>query len=77
MAKDPVCGMDVQEKGAQHYIHFEHETFYFCSDQCKETYAQNSGTKTTTKGKGFFARFLERLAKDNEQTYGGNPPKCH
>lgn len=77
MAKDPICGMEVQEKGAQYFYHFEHETVYFCSNQCKNTYAQNTGMKTSSKKKGVFARFLEKLAKDNEQTYGGGPPKCH
>lgn len=76
MARDPVCGMDVVEQGARHYLHFEHETIYFCSEQCKETYARNSGMRTATK-KGFLARFLEKLAKDNNRTYGGTPPACH
>ncbi len=76
MAKDPICGMDVQEKNAQHIIHIEHETLYFCSKQCKEAY-QYPGKRSASKKKGVFARFLEKLAKDNEQTYGGTPPKCH
>jgi len=77
MAKDPVCGMDVEEKGAAHLLHFEHETLYFCSKQCKEAYAQPSTMKKATRKKGFFARFLEKLAKDNNETFGGTPPKCH
>lgn len=77
MAKDPVCGMSVKEEGAAHLIHFEHETLYFCSTQCKETYAQRSTMKKTAKKKGFFAKFLEKLAKDNNDTFGGTPPKCH
>jgi len=76
MAKDPVCGMDIKEKGNQHRLHFEHETVYFCSKQCKEKY-QYPGKKYALKKKGPFVRFLEKLAKDNEQTYGGTPPKCH
>lgn len=77
MAKDPICGMEIQEKDARHMIHFEHETFYFCSDQCKEKYTRKSGTKTTAKRKGVFARFLEKLAKENEDSFGGTPPSCH
>ncbi len=77
MATDPICGMDVQEKGAKHFIHLEHETIYFCSNQCKDSFAQDKRIKTTTKKKGAFARFLEKLAKDNEETFGGNPPTCH
>jgi len=77
MAKDPICGMNVDEKGARHYIHYEHETIYFCSDQCKKTYTRDRETKLVTRRKGMIARFLERLARDNDQTFGGTPPKCH
>lgn len=77
MATDPICGMDVQENGARHFIHLEHETIYFCSGQCKEAFAHNNKKPVTSKKKGAFARFLEKLAKDNEETFGGNPPSCH
>jgi YHS domain-containing protein len=77
MAKDSVCGMDVKEENAAHLLHFEHETLYFCSNQCKETYSQRSTRPKTAKKKGFFAKFLEKLAKDNNETFGGTPPKCH
>ena len=76
MAKDSVCGMDVNEEGAQHMLHFEYETVYFCSNHCKEAY-QHPGEKRASKKKGFLAKFLDKLAKDNEETFGGSPPKCH
>lgn len=76
MAKDPVCGMDVRKEDASYLLHFEHETLYFCSKQCKDTY-QNPGKKGAPKKKGIFARFLEKLAKDNEDSFGGTPPSCH
>jgi YHS domain-containing protein len=77
MAKDPVCGMEVSEEGANFMIHFEHETFYFCSEKCKESYAQQTGIRKPASQKGFFGRFLEKMAKENAQDFGGNPPKCH
>lgn len=76
MAKDPVCGMDVREEGAAYLLHFEHKTLYFCSKQCKDAF-QAPGQQGTTKKKTAFARFLEKLAENNKQTYGGGPPKCH
>jgi len=75
MAKDPICGMDVAEEGAQHTLHFAHETIYFCSKTCRETYARQAGMLEPS-AKGVFRRFLEKLAKGNED-YGGHPPKCH
>ena len=73
----PMHPEDIQEKGARHILHFEHETFYFCLNQCKETYAHRSRTKRAAKKKGFFAKFLEKLAKDNNEIFGGTPPSCH
>ena len=75
--RDPVCGMDVDEKGAQYYIHLEHETLYFCSQQCREVYIRTTGIETNVRKKGVVARFLEKLAKDNNDTFGGTPPSCH
>jgi len=38
MAKDPVCGMDVDEKKAAGTAVHEGKTFYFCSTRCKESF---------------------------------------
>jgi YHS domain-containing protein len=35
MAKDPVCGMDVNERDAVYSSEWRGETYYFCSPQCK------------------------------------------
>ena len=77
MAKDPICGMEVPEKGANHMIHFENETFYFCSEQCKESYSLRCGIKKQSSKKGLVGRFLENLAQENKKSYGDKPPKCH
>jgi len=77
MAKDPVCGMEVSEDGAKYMIHFEHETYYFCSEQCKESYEEKIGLKKPESKKGFVGRFLEKVAEGTQKTTGGKPPKCH
>lgn len=77
MAKDPVCGMEVSEEKAQHMLHFEHETFYFCSEACKGSYAQRLGIKPSASKKGWFGRLLEKIARTNDSGFGGTPPKCH
>jgi YHS domain-containing protein len=38
MAKDPVCGMDVDEKGATHQSEYEGTTYYFCCPGCKSSF---------------------------------------
>jgi YHS domain-containing protein len=41
MAKDPVCGMEVDEKKAaaagRTAVH-EGRTYYFCADECKKSF---------------------------------------
>ena len=76
MMKDPICGMEVSEEKATHMIHAEHETFYFCSEQCKVSYAKQIGINKPAAKKGFLGRFLEKLAKENEKDFGGQPPTC-
>ena len=77
MVKDPVCGMEVAEQRAEHMLHFEHETIYFCSAQCKKTFAEESGLVKPVTDKGLIRRFLEKIAKGTERSLGSRPPKCH
>lgn len=37
----------------------------------------NSELLKQKKRKGMIARLLEKLAKENEKSYGGTPPRCH
>ena len=38
MAKDPVCGMEVDEKKAAAKSEHKGETYYFCCLACKEVF---------------------------------------
>lgn len=38
MARDPVCGMEVDEASAAGRSDFRNETFYFCSPGCKKAF---------------------------------------
>lgn len=38
MAKDPVCGMDVDEKTATAKSEYKGQTYYFCSAGCKKSF---------------------------------------
>jgi P-type Cu+ transporter len=38
MAKDPVCGMDVDEKKAAGTAVHKGKTYYFCTATCKESF---------------------------------------
>jgi len=41
MARDPVCGMTVDEKTARFKSEHMGNTFYFCSQMCKTTFDKN------------------------------------
>ena len=38
MAKDPVCGMEVDEKTAAGKSEYQGQTYYFCSVGCKKAF---------------------------------------
>ena len=41
MAKDPICGMDVDEKTAKFKSEYKGKTYYFCAKGCKDTFDKN------------------------------------
>jgi len=41
MAKDPICGMNVDEKTAKFKSEHMGKTYYFCSQMCKATFDKN------------------------------------
>lgn len=41
MAKDMVCGMEVNEKTAKHRTEYKGKTYYFCNQMCKITFDKN------------------------------------
>ena len=40
-AKDPVCGMKVDEKATKWRVEFEGKTYYFCSYRCMSTFKKD------------------------------------
>jgi len=41
MAKDPICGMNVDEKTAKLKSDYKGKTYYFCNQTCKTTFDKN------------------------------------
>jgi P-type Cu+ transporter len=41
MAIDPVCGMSVDETTAPARTSYKGKTYYFCSEDCKESFDKN------------------------------------
>ena len=38
LAKDLICGMDVDEKTAQWKSEYKGNTYYFCAERCKQVF---------------------------------------
>ncbi len=49
MAKDPVCGMMVDEKTAKFKSDYMGKTYYFCASSCKATFDKNPAKFTGGK----------------------------
>ena len=41
MAKDPVCGMEVNESEAPATSEFQGTTYFFCATECKDKFDAN------------------------------------
>ena len=44
MVKDPVCGMDLDPEGTEHFVTYQGETYYFCSLACQEAFLRDPQT---------------------------------
>lgn len=54
MAKDPVCGMMVEEQKAAAISSYKGQTYYFCAKVCKESFdkdPENTSRKGAAKEK--------------------------
>lgn len=41
MAKDPVCGMEVNPKGAKFSYYYKGRMYFFCSPSCKAAFEKD------------------------------------
>jgi len=42
MAKDPVCGMQVDEEKAKFMTEYKGKRYYFCAEMCKKKFEKDS-----------------------------------
>jgi YHS domain-containing protein len=51
MAKDPVCGMEVDEKKAAATSQYKGKTYYFCAPGCKKAFDADPERYLKSEGK--------------------------
>jgi YHS domain-containing protein len=73
-AKDPVCGMSVDPSLTDLVTVHEGRRYYFCAKGCQTAFEKNP--RKYLKHKGFLGRFIDRLGKTNQETFGSGGPSC-
>ncbi|MBS1895374.1 MAG: YHS domain-containing protein [Actinobacteria bacterium] len=64
MATDPVCGMEISPDSAAASAEFEGTTYFFCSEDCKDSFLREPGRYLTAGSeqgkKGLLGRLFRR-----------------
>ena len=47
MTRDPICDMEVDEQTAEFKSEYGSQTYYFCSEECKEQFETEARTVCT------------------------------
>ena len=80
---DPVCGMNVPPGNAEFVNNYQGRTYYFCAEACRKAFEANPKKYLERKPakpegpKGWWGRYLERMARSNRELFGDSRPKCH
>jgi Cu+-exporting ATPase len=76
-SRDPVCGMMVGDSVSAFKTGYLGRDYFFCSEGCLSAFAGNPDKYLKTKKeRGRFRRFLDRLARANEEEFGSSGPQC-
>ena len=74
---DPVCGMTIDPDKTDLFTVFRGDNYYFCAEGCRIAFENKPLKYLKPKRKGWLGRYMDRLAKANEKTFGCAGPKCH
>ena len=78
-AVDPVCGMTVDPENAKLFSTHRGCKYYFCASGCLKSFEDDPEKylkPKPAKKKGWFGRYLDRMAKVNEKEFGSQGPRC-
>lgn len=74
---DPVCGMKIAPRNTELVSIHEGKSYWFCAEACRRAFEADPGKYLKYKKKGRIRRWLDRMAKSNQQAFGSSGPKCH
>jgi YHS domain-containing protein len=72
--RDPVCGMMVNPASNRLVSSHKGRTYRFCAESCLEAFEKHPDRYL--KEKGVFRRWLDRMAKSNQESFGSKGPSC-
>jgi len=72
---DPVCGMKVKPGETDLKLSLEGREYWFCSEGCLKAFQEQAGQPP--KRRGAFRRWLDRLGRANQESFGAKGPCCH
>ena len=75
MAKDPICGMTVDKVSALH-AERDGQTFYFCSEHCREKFLSKSDSGKSEEKPHGKAIYTCPMHPEVQQDHPGDCPKC-
>jgi len=78
-AIDPVCGMTVDPEGTELISIYRGNKYYFCAQGCLKSFEADPEKylhPKPAKKKGWFGRYLDKMAKINEKEFGKDGPHC-
>lgn len=73
-AQDPVCGKTVSIAEQSVFCSYKGREYHFCSSDCQSVFEKKPNQYL--KPKGLIGRFLERLARSNQEQFGDKGPSC-
>ena len=76
---DPVCGMTVDPESTKLFSTHRGYKYYFCAQGCLKSFEADPEkylNPKPAKKKGWFGRYLDRMAKINEKEFGSQGPSC-
>jgi YHS domain-containing protein len=72
--RDLVCGRIIRPEEMAFFCSYKGRKYHFCSSDCRNVFEKKPDKYL--KPKGFVARFLERLARSNQEQFGKNGAAC-
>ncbi|MBU4567216.1 MAG: YHS domain-containing protein [Proteobacteria bacterium] len=70
----PICQMPVDTHKTDLVTERDGKLYFFCAPGCRDKFLAEP---CCAKPKGWWGRFLDRLAKANEKEFGEGGPSCH